>query len=162
LKSVFIATEYNGLGKKLIHHLKFERAAAAANPIAQIMMARLSLPVSPDTVISFVPTATARVRIRGYDQALLIARHLAAEARTDTFVSLLTRLGHQRQVGQTKAVRHEQLRHAFQVNDPAKVATKRVLLIDDVLTTGSTLESAAQALYEAGAEGVDAAVFAGA
>jgi ComF family protein len=157
---VFAATEYNGPAKELIHKLKFERAGAAADDIARILALRLPA-LNEDTVVSFIPTATARVRIRGYDQAALIARRLAA-LRGVPCLPLLSRHGRQRQVGQSKAVRRKQLQRAFRIKIPYPVRYEHVVLIDDVLTTGATLEAAATVLCKAGVQRVDAVVFAAA
>lgn len=158
LTNVFAATEYAGLAKDLVHRLKFERAKAGANVMAQIVSRRMP-GVAEDILVSFVPTASHRVRLRGYDQTTLMARQLALSCNL-SYAPLLLRIGQQRQVGQTRAIRQTQLRHAFVLRAGVQVRDRRILLIDDVLTTGSTLESAANVLYEAGARQVDAAVFA--
>lgn len=159
LKSVFAATAYEGVAKEFIHKLKFERARAGAEYIAQILDRRLPPFVGDNLVVSFVPTATKRVRMRGYDQAALIARRLSV-LRGASYLPLLTRRGQQRQVGAPRAVRHRQLDGSFQVRKPSIVPGKHILLIDDVLTTGATLETAASVLYDAGAGRVDGIVFA--
>jgi ComF family protein len=161
LKDVFAATIYKGLAKELIHKLKFERAHAAAESTALLIAQRLPLTTGDDTVIAFVPTAAARIRVRGYDQAAAIAHRVAA-IRGIPCLSLLYRHGRQRQVGQSKTVRLRQLQGAFSVNKQRMPHNKRILLIDDVLTTGATLEAGARALHEAGAKHIDGVVFAAA
>jgi ComF family protein len=156
---VFAATEYTGVAKELIHKLKFERARAGAEHIAQVLARRLPAFVGDDVVVSFVPTAPKRVRIRGYDQAALIAHRVSA-LRKIPCLPLLARNGQQRQVGKSRAVRRKQLQGAFRASQPTIAHTKHVLLIDDVLTTGATLEAAAAVLYDAGARRVDGIVFA--
>jgi ComF family protein len=157
LKNTFVATVYDGLAKELIHKLKFERARRGADVMAGILARRM--PPIGEAIVSFVPTATSRVRIRGYDQAALVARRLAT-LRGGAYAPLLYRVGQQRQVGKTKAVRREQLKGSFLVKASDRVAGQHIVLVDDVLTTGATLEIAAAALYRAGARRVDAAVFA--
>jgi ComF family protein len=150
-------TTYNGLSKELIHRLKFERASAAADDIAGLLMQKIEFP--QDVVISYVPTAPARVRTRGYDQAQLIAKAVARRTGLPC-VPLLARSSKERQVGKDRATRQQQMKHAFYAPRPQRVAGRRIMLIDDVFTTGSTCQAAAQTLTQAGAEHVEAAVFA--
>lgn len=158
LQSVFAATPYKGLAKDLIHKLKFEHARSAAALIARCIDRDLpELP--PHVLLCHLPTANRRVRTRGYDQSALIARQLA-RLRSLPYASLLARHGSQRQVGHTRAIRRQQLQEMFSVRQPHRVYQQRVLLVDDVVTTGASLEAAARALCRAGASQVSAVVFA--
>ena len=155
LRRVWVATEYAGLAKKMVHKYKFERARTAARTIAQQMDAVLpNIPQS--TVVTYVPTETRRMRMRGYDHAALIARELARE-RGLPYRRLASRVTHTRQVGAGRAVRYRQLAGAFLV---IRDVPPDVLLVDDVVTTGATLETVAAVLRQAGAKHVDAVVFA--
>ncbi len=106
-----------------------------------------------------VPTATTRVRERGYDQAVVLARELSRLSGR-TSACPLVRLGQAHQVGASRAARLRHLDGAFRVRYSDKIKGAHIVLIDDVCTTGATLESAARALREAGAKQVDALVFA--
>jgi ComF family protein len=153
--SVTAATIYEEDAKELVGNLKFARAKAAAYTIAAIMAERVKL---TDVVVTHLPTATSRVRMRGYDQAALIAREYARLCQL-YYVPLLFRMGHERQVGAGRAERQRQLARAFRPRgNPSKYSS--VVLIDDVITTGATLESAALVLRQAGVANVHAAVFA--
>lgn len=157
LCNVWVAAEYDEAAKKLVHKLKFERAQAAADILAAIMDE--SLPDLPaDTVITHVPTANKRVRIRGYDQSKLIAKSLA-KRRGWQYRELLLRLGSSRQVGSSRKDRLVQLEDAFRPKF-TDLKDKQVLLVDDVTTTGATLEMAAKTLKSVGARKVSAIVFA--
>lgn len=158
LQAVYAASAYEGIAKALVQRLKFARAVAAADDIAAVMAARLGGVVSKQSVVvTHIPTATGRVRQRGYDQAALIARRVARHLDL-AYTPLLARQGQQRQVGQAKRMRQVQLRHAFR---PLKYpCPSHILLVDDVLTTGSTIEAAAEQLRAAGCEHVSAVVFA--
>ena len=96
------------------------------------------------------------MRIRGYDHALLIAQAFAG-LRGLSCERLLTRLTQTRQVGASRAQRLAQLHDAFLV---IREVPCHVLVIDDVVTTGATLEAVAALLRREGARHVDAAVFA--
>lgn len=157
LHAVYPVTMYEGAAKDLIHSLKFERSRASADVIADLLVQKL--PDLDDVVVTHVPTATSRIRMRGYDQAALIARRLAMRLGVE-YIPLLSRLGQQRQVGKNRLERRLQMRELFIATQ--KLPNKHVLLIDDVITTGATLEACARILREAGAKRVSAAVFAAA
>ncbi|SRR6266702_1959834 len=157
LRAVRAVTPYQGVAKALIWRLKFGRAQAAARDIALLL--QLPPEAGHARLLVHVPTATSRVRQRGYDQARLIARRVSA-LHGIAYVPALVRHGQQRQVGMSGEARREQLRGAFRVALPKVVSSKHVILIDDVLTSGASLESAAAALKQAGAWRVDACVFA--
>lgn len=157
IHSLWAVARYEGVAKDLLHRLKFERSRAAARPVAELLAARCL--AEDDIVVTYVPTASSRVRQRGYDQAALIARELSRRLGCP-LVPCLVRSGTQRQVGQTRQVRRQQMEGAFRVVRPQVLHGKHVLLVDDVLTTGATCESAARMLRQAGAKRVSAAVFA--
>lgn len=155
--SVQAATRYEGHAKRLIWKLKFERARAASHPIGLVMSSRISLPV--DGVLVHIPTATSRVRRRGYDQAQLIARQLSSLTGLP-HRTLLMHLGQKQQHGASRAQRLVQLEDAFRMVRADQITGRHVILVDDVITTGATLEAAARALKIAGAKRVSAVVFA--
>ncbi len=158
LKHVWIATEYEGTAQMLVKRYKFERARAAVDILVDVI--DNVLPVLPkDTLIIPVPTATSRIRLRGYDQAQLLARGLAKQ-RGLRWARLVTRLSQSRQVGATRKQRHEQLKNAFLVTNPALINGQNILIIDDVTTTGATLEAMATVLKQAGARNITAITFA--
>lgn len=158
LRRVWVGTAYKDIAKQLLWRYKFQRARAAAVPIAQTLHERL--PFLPSTtVVSFVPTATSRLRLRGYDQAELIAVEFA-RLRQLPCRRLIARISQVRQVGASRKQRQEHMRRAFLVTKPVLCRGAHVLVIDDVLTTGATLEAVAQTLRRAGAIHVDGAAFA--
>lgn len=158
LEAVCSAVSYNdAVAKELVHVLKFGRAKGAAKAAASALAAAAAIP--GDVYITYEPTASARVRERGYDQAALIARELARLAGRP-YLPLLARVDNRRQTGQKRGTRMQQMEGAFRVLTPETVRNKHILLVDDVLTTGATCEAAARALRQTGARHVSAAVFA--
>jgi ComF family protein len=157
-RHVWIATEYNGLSKELIHRLKFERAKSASGIIASILDDFLPL-LPDDTIVTYIPTTSSRIRLRGYDQSRLIAKQFAYQ-RSLVFEDLILRAITTRQVGSSRKTRFDQMVNAFEVKNPNTVQDQTVLLIDDVLTTGATIESASRILADSGAKRVEVAVFA--
>lgn len=157
LYSVIPCTIYAGIAKELVWRLKFSGAQSAAREIAQLMSGALS-DLRGVTIVP-VPTASSRARRRAYDQAVLLARAIAHLSRS-TYAPCLRRLGQAAQVGANREQRNKQLREAFRVTNANSIQGTHILLIDDVLTTGATLEAAAKILKAAGASRVSALVFA--
>lgn len=159
LKHVWVTSEYDEfVAKQLIRLLKFERASGAAKAIAELLVD--ALPYMPkETIVVHIPAATSRVRARGYDQSKLVAKQLAI-ALGCSHQTLLARHGQARQVGAKRTERLHQLVGAFRPNKAHNIKNAHILLVDDVLTTGATIEEAAKVLKAAGAKTVDAAIFA--
>jgi ComF family protein len=156
ISHIWAGADYEGVAKQLLHLYKFERAGEASSTLVRIMES--SLPRLPtDTVVTYIPTATKRIRQRGYDQARRLAADLA-RSQGLTLKPLLVRIGQQHQVGSSRVERQAQARQAYVVKPGVQLAGKRILLVDDIMTTGSTLQAAAEVLMAAGAKQVDAAV----
>lgn len=157
LHSVRVATFYTEHGKEIIWKLKFEGVQSLAKELAP----RLGelLPPRQDIIITHAPTATSRIRRRGYDQAALLARATARHARV-RYVPFLVRLGQQEQLGANRLKRKAQLEDALRVRYPEIIKGAHIIVVDDVLTTGATLEACAAALRAAGAKRVDGLAFA--
>lgn len=146
------------MAREVVHRTKYERAQAGARVMAMLSSPLLTGVVQTALLVP-APTASRRVRQRGYDQAVLFARELSKTTGLTTS-RLLARQGQAHQVGAGRADRLRHLRNAFRSTRPEAVKGKHVILVDDVLTTGATLEMAAKELRRAGAQRVDALVFA--
>ena len=155
---MFIVSPYGGLAKDLIEQVKFERAMAGSKDISQAMVDRL--PLFPDgLIVCHIPTAPKRIRIRGYDQSLLIAKHLSKELKLQ-HSPLLARVGNARQLGSSRKERFGQAQKSYRINPKYKIKGETILLVDDVTTSGATMEAAASLLKKAGAKEVNGVVFA--
>ncbi len=141
-----------------IRALKYERAQGVAKQFTSFL-GELTGELDGSYVLVPAPTATHRVRQRGYDQAELIAKRLAHQQKT-LFSVALARRGRAHQVGADRAQRMRQVKGAFWVRRPRDIKGKHVVLVDDIITTGATLEEAARALKRAGAQRVSAIVVA--
>ncbi len=146
--------EYDGVIRECIHALKYQNNQGLGAYFS-VMLADLvrSEGWHVDLVIP-VPLSKQRIRERGYNQSAKLARPLATRLNTryNTFGLLRTRHTNS-QVGLSAADRQLNVSGAFKAV-PEIVAGKNVLLVDDVTTTGSTLEACAEALKEAGAHHV--------
>ena len=153
---VFVATEYIDVYEDLVHAYKFDVRRQAAEPIATIMS---RIKVDNAVLLCPLPTASARIRERGFDHTKLLTRQLR-KITGQSFTAALKRRSNTRQLGATRTQRMRQLQDEFFVEDAAPVKGAHVLLIDDVITTGASLAAAAKTLKESGAKKVDALVFA--
>jgi len=140
--------------REAIHALKYNGMRVLAEPLGEILADYWRLAVFPPSVIVPVPLHEARLRQRGYNQSLLLARSLAARVSLPVESHALVRQRNTRcQVELSPAERRTNVEGAFRCH-PGTLAGERVLLIDDVLTTGATLEACASALLEAGTKEV--------
>ncbi|HRF28086.1 MAG TPA: phosphoribosyltransferase family protein [Candidatus Saccharibacteria bacterium] len=148
--------ERSGELEALINGYKFERKKASS--VVCVDLLQLVLPELPrDICIVPVPTIRRHIRQRGYDHTALVAKGLA-KRRSLTYRQALRRITSSVQLGATRAQRIEQAKQAFECT--TSLAEQTVLLVDDVTTTGATLEYAATELRKAGAKDVWAAVIA--
>lgn len=158
LHSVHVATVYGTVAKSLIWKLKLAGAQSAARIMARHMAGLISS-LPGEAIIVPVPTAAGRVRQRGYDQAKLLARELSGQTRLP-YRNCLARSGQTHQHGLPRRERLTQLETAFHASKASAIRKARVILVDDVVMTGATLEAVAKVLWAAGAAQIDAIVFA--
>ena len=161
-KTVY-ACKYNGIIKYSIVKYKFFNRVHHFNTYASLLEERLkNLPeIDKIDMIISVPIHRKRMRIRGYNQSYLISRELSKKMKIPERSELLVRIKHSDNQSHIAGnMRFSNIYGAFKVTIPDAVKGKRILLIDDVLTTGSTVNECARVLKEAGAEYVIAAAVA--
>jgi ComF family protein len=146
--------------RDLIHHLKYRRAAWAARPLAELACEGWPDPRigSPPALVVPVPLHPLRLRERGYNQAALLATEVGKRTGLPVREPLRRLRATQSQTGFDRKERMRNLRGAFALRKNADVSGIRILLVDDVLTTGSTLDACARVLLAAGAGPVYALV----
>ena len=158
LRSSFV---YKSTVRTLVRSLKYRGASALAAPMATLLAETvLECDLEADIVVP-VPLSGLRHRTRGYNQASELAKHLAKELRLPMRPRALERMRNTLPQARTAnaAERRRNVQGAFRSEDPA-VEGNRILLVDDVTTTGATLASCADALNRAGAESVWCLTFA--
>lgn len=150
------ALGYHGLVRGCIHRFKFQRKRGYARVLGTLaaQCARDHFPQTFD-VISFPPLSPKGLRRRGFDQARLLAQAVAEE-RGMTATCLFQKKNSTRQQSRLHdpAARRANVLGAYTLLEPQAVRGKTVLLVDDVVTTGSTLSECARLLLLAGAKGV--------
>lgn len=143
---------YSGKLKDLTLALKYSGALYLSELCADLLLESAQCLPAPDLIIP-VPLARSRLKKRGFNQALEIGRHLSKRTGAPLSFNALKRIRDNRpQEGLGRADRIENMRGAFKAGKEACGAS--VWLIDDVMTTGSTLAECARALKSAGAKGV--------
>lgn len=156
IDSVKILAHYQPPIKNLIHTLKYQRVEGAAKSIAELMHIHLDLP--PADFICCVPSSKLRISNRGFNQSRLIAEELSGLIRAK-FIPILTKVRNTARQASLKnpGKRLNNLNTAFQLAGSTKiVSNKSILLVDDVISTGATLNECAQILKKAGVSQVTA------
>ena len=149
---VHAAWIYDERVELLVHALKFGARPGLARAHAHHVARRLPERVMRDAIVTSVPLHSARLRERGYDQAARLGEAISDLTGAPFVPRLLRRVRATRaQTGLGADERRENVRGAFVVDRPAWVRGRRVLVVDDVLTTGATLCECLAVLRAAGA-----------
>lgn len=154
---------YDDVARQLVHGLKYRDRLDLARWMAAWMRRAGGELVAQADVIVPVPLHRWRLWRRRYNQSALLAETVARAAGKPLVPQVLRRVrATVQQVGLTAGERDRNVRGAFRVAalDQARVAGRRVLLVDDVYTTGATVKACTRALLRAGAADVDVLVFA--
>lgn len=167
LSMLYAATEYREqkIVSRLIGALKYHGVKHAAVHCADILTAHLRLvqfAPQKDYLVTAVPLHKKRMRERGFNQAELIAKNIAAHYKIPYAPRILARTLHtipQTEVRE-RAKRLENVKGAFVCYNAKTVRGKYIVLIDDVTTTGATFEACAHALKSAGAKKIIACAIA--
>lgn len=152
----FFHAEYQGLLRDLILRFKSGHELALGNALGGLLAGHPDMDARYDAVVP-IPLHPRKLRERGFNQALELARPLARKLRAPLAPSLLARGTYTHpQAGLSLEERKRNVRGIFEAS--RGIAGKSVLLVDDIATTGASLESAVVALTKAGAVAVDVAV----
>ena len=162
LDACVAAVPYSYPWSRLVVEFKFQDRPGWAASLAMLMRSApwVEPALEAADIVVPMPLSPQRLRERGFNQALQLARHLAPD-KTDA--ALLLRIRHApTQTDLHRAQRVANMRHAFAI-EPLRAQVlpgKRLVLVDDVMTSGASLHSAARALRQAGAAHVTALVLA--
>jgi ComF family protein len=157
------ATYDVGEVNRAIRRLKYGGALYMTRPLTHILCRAFDLRLSAadyDMIVG-APMHVNRLRSRGFNQSVLLAQALAAHAGKPLARKLLLKIRDTpAQAGLHRSERLRNLKGAFAVRKGTPIRGLRILLVDDVLTTGATLEEAAKTLKKAGAARVEGLVLA--
>ena len=148
LEEIIVMAQYEGVTKKLIAALKYQGVKDVSKTLADMIYLATSLP--PIEAIAAVPLHSKRQRQRGFNQATEIALGLSRITQIP-FVQLLQRTKHSQPQAKVsdKKIRLVHLDNTFAINQTTP-DLESVLIVDDVITTGTTLNKCAQVLKQAG------------
>ncbi|MCC6139272.1 MAG: ComF family protein [Nitrospira sp.] len=133
---------------------KYRGKVSLSKPLGRLLLKALPPSLDADLIIP-VPLHPARLREREFNQSLLLADQVATHRHLPiSFTNLVRTAPSEPQSTLSRKERLKNLRRAFTVRQPQLIAQKRILLIDDVLTTGTTVNECAKVLKKAGAEAV--------
>ena len=146
---------YDGDVRRSIHRYKFGTARHYANAYGRLMAMRIQRDLPEFDVITWAPISAGRLRTRGFDQVELLAKAVSAELDIPA-EKLLNKFRDNRANSglSTPAERRANVLGVYKAIDPDRIRGKRVLLLDDVITTGATASECARVLLTAGAEKV--------
>jgi len=151
------AVLFDGPIRELIHSFKYNERTRLCRPLGLLTARQLgpfATAAAPDLVIP-VPLHVKRLRQRGFNQAVLLGEILAREWRLPLSRRNLRRLRWtEPQINLAAAERAANVQGAFAVADPGDIEGKRIILVDDVYTTGSTAAECARVLFKADAAAV--------
>ena len=164
IDSTAVVWYYRGDVRQSLHRYKFRKARFLAEPFGRMMaMKVLSADVEGLDLVTWVPISPLRRLLRGYDQDELLAQVVARELELPC-VPLLKKVRHNRpQSGiEGYARRRANVLGVYRTQNADKIPGSRILLVDDILTTGATAGECARMLLTAGAEEIHCAVVASA
>ena len=152
--------EYEGTLRAAIKKFKFKGKKKLAQALGNLLIDYLNLPLSEinmgkiDMLVP-VPLHIKRLKKRGFNQAALLAQVISKYYGVPLAENILVRSKNTKpQFDLKKHERHENIKNAFSVRTPDQIKVKRLLLLDDIYTTGSTIIECLKVLKDAGAKRV--------
>jgi ComF family protein len=154
-RKVVTVFEYGGSVADALTKFKYASASEFAQPFANLL-AKLSLNLSHPDVVIPVPLHAKRLVKRGFNQSALLGRPVARIQGARFSPGLVRRiLDTAPQASCTRKARFENIKGAFAVTNPEKVRGRRILIVDDVITTGATIREISKVLIRAKAKSVE-------
>jgi len=156
---VYSATAYAGVLRTALHRLKFQKRKRLAEPLGVVLVQYLSqtqgLKLAELDLIIPVPLHRHRYRQRGFNQAELLARIVGRYYELPVSNVLERVRNTHAQFDLPKEARAVNVKGAFKIREPQAVGNKKILLVDDIYTTGATIAECAKTLSLAGARRVE-------
>lgn len=138
--------EYNDISKKLIYNLKYKNETYISRYIARIMKEKLDLEDIKYDYILYVPLHKKRLNKRGFNQSEKIGKNLSKLNEVPSHDILIRIKNTKRLYKLSKEDRKKELKNVFKIKDTIDLRNKNILLVDDIFTTGSTVNEISKLL----------------
>lgn len=161
--SAISVMRYGDSSKRIVHKLKYGDKAHIAKNVARLMYTRIKKELNGVDVIVPVPMHRKKIRRRLYNQSALIASHLSRISNIPSIANCLTKTRHHApQTGLRSELRKSNVRNSFAINEGylPSIHNKNILLVDDVYTTGATVDECSKILKQACCDKVTVIAFA--
>jgi len=146
--------KFEGPLREAIHRFKYQQNIALGDYFSEFLLTLIEKRRWEFDLVVPVPVSKSRLKTRGYNQSALISRPIARYFSVDHSNHVLMRVKEtESQFSLTAIERYHNMEDAF-LGFPAKLNDRRVLVVDDIITTGATMNQCAKALYQAGAKEV--------
>jgi len=154
----FALYEYSKTVQTLVHQMKYRGMSHLASMFGQSLAEALNAQIAAQKIDALVPVPlhSARLRERGYNQAHLIARKIATDLSLSVIPALKRIRDTKQQAKFSRERRLENVKGVFRARRNIDLHGKHVALVDDVMTTGSTLNECARQLHSIGAQSITA------
>lgn len=157
LDGIIHLTRYEALVQKIIHNGKYDSVGDTfvdlGIALAQLLVADYTSYLD-NAILSYVPSHPKKKRLRGYNQTKILAESVASCIGVSVEILLERRVHQDSQTSRNRMERFEALRNTYHLKEGVSKIPTRVLLVDDVFTTGATLNYCAKTLKEAGVKEV--------
>lgn len=159
--NIYSVAIYHNIAKKMIFDLKYHDRLYIAKTMAILMNDKIKKSDVNFDIIMAVPLHPLKEKQRGFNQTHLIGKHLSKLANKEYVKKALIRTKYTEDMNKLSRIkRFENVEFAFKVIDHSKLEKRDILLIDDVLTTGATVNACSRVLLESGAKSVTILAFA--
>lgn len=150
---------YSDVAKSLVLKSKFSSQKYLAKNMAAFMIDVYNVSHFDCDCITFVPSGKKRTKERGYNIAELLANNIALKLNLPV-INTMERIKEQHQINKNYKSRQENIKDAYKILDNINLKNKTILLVDDVITTGATINECSRILKKAGASKVYGLTFA--
>jgi competence protein ComFC len=150
----YSAAYYHGIIPELIKKLKYKSDFSSGEVLAGYLVRLLNLKVVEYDLITYIPMTSSALKARGFNQSRYLAVQVGRVFNKNVKELLSKTKNSKDQIGLDEENRWRNLENCFQTKNKSKIQNKKILLVDDVITTGATAFCCAKELFKSGAEKV--------